>query len=320
MVLPDWQGTKILILGDVILDRFVRGRVNRISPEAPIPVVEVTGESALPGGAANVAANITSLGGAPILLGVVGADGGGKALRKALSERSIDDSEIIEVEGRETTVKTRIVAHQQQVVRVDREKRDELEEATRRLIESRLASLVKEARAIVVSDYAKGVLSPGLLRTVGTLATEYGIPYIVDPKPVHFPYPGASLVTPNRQEAAGFIGRPLNIQRLQVDAAALLERTDWKAVLFTLGADGMALAERGKPVERIRSRVREVFDVTGAGDSVVATATLALAANMGLRRAAMMANAAAGVVVGKAGTAVCTPEELAEAISELQYE
>lgn len=320
MILPDWNGTKVLIVGDVILDRFVSGVVNRISPEAPIPVVEVTGESALPGGAANVAANIAALGGTPVLIGVVGADAGGDTLRGVLTERSIDDSEIITVEGRGTTVKTRIVAHQQQVVRIDREQRDELSEEVRKAIEARLDALLGEVKAVVVSDYAKGVLSPALLKALGGSAKERGIPYIVDPKPVHFPYPGASLVTPNRQEAAGFFGLELDVNRLSGDAAALLDRTDWKAVLFTLGADGMALAERGKAIERVRAHVREVFDVTGAGDSVVAAVTLALAADMGLRSAAKVANAAAGIVVGKVGTAVCTTGELAEAVAELKGE
>jgi D-beta-D-heptose 7-phosphate kinase/D-beta-D-heptose 1-phosphate adenosyltransferase len=166
----------------------------------------------------------------------------------------------------------------------------------------------------VVSDYAKGVFTAARLKTIGRLAREAGIPYIVDPKPAHFPYPGATVVTPNRQEAAAIYGRTFATVELAGVAADLFGRTDWDAILFTLGEEGMAVANRDGSLERIAAKVREVFDVTGAGDTVVAALALALASGVALADAARMANAAAGVVVGKTGTAVCTAPELAEAL------
>jgi len=315
-LVPDWSGRRVAVLGDVVVDRFVYGTVRRISPEAPIPVVEVTREFAVPGGAANVARNVRALGGDAVLLGVAGDDGYEELLRQVLREAGLDDSAVLTVPGRMTTVKTRIIAHHQQVVRVDREVRSGLDEARRTAIVDRLRAELGSCDVLVVSDYAKGVLDPDMLSSIGRIARERGIPYIVDPKPAHFPYPGATVVTPNRDEAAGFFGRAFQSQELDRLAADLLRRTDWGAVLFTLGPDGMALAERGRPLERIPSRVREVFDVTGAGDTVVGAVALGLAAGLPLSRTARLANLAAGVVVGKVGTAVCTPEELRAAAAD----
>ncbi len=319
MALEAWKDTKVVILGDVILDRFVYGSVHRISPEAPIPVVEVTGERMLPGGAANVASNVQAMGGRTVLLGVVGEDAGGEDFRRVAEERSIDISGLITLSGRATTVKTRIVAHQQQVVRIDHEEKTAIPGTAREELLERLSGELPGAGVLVVSDYAKGVLGSRMLLKVGRMAREARLPYVVDPKPIHFPYPGASLVTPNRQEAAGFIGKALEAGTLPEDAERLLGKTDWGAVLFTLGAEGMVLVRRGFPPERIPARVREVFDVTGAGDTVVAAVSLALAADLGFTEAARIANAAAGVVVGKAGTAVCTPEELEAALAEAAH-
>lgn len=307
---PDWSGRRVLVVGDVVLDRFVYGNVHRISPEAPIPVVEVTREFAVPGGAANVARNILALGGEPILLGAAGDDPNEALLRQVLRDGGLDDSGITAVPGRVTTVKTRVIAHHQQVVRVDREVRLPLAEPQRTALLDRVCDELGSCSALVVSDYAKGVLDPGSLDVLGRAARDAGTPYVVDPKPAHFPYPGATVVTPNRDEAAGFFGRAFRSEELDAVAAELLGKTDWGAVLFTLGPEGMALAERGRPLDRIPSRVREVFDVTGAGDTVVAVVALGLAAGAALPSAARLANLAAGVVVGKVGTAVCTPSEL----------
>ncbi len=314
--IPDWRKARVIVLGDIILDRFVYGQVHRISPEAPIPVVEVVDERALPGGAANVARNICALGGRAVLLGVTGDDPDGEALKRVVEAEGVETSGIQAVEGRVTTVKTRIVAHRQQVVRVDREEKRRISEATRRALLGNVESLVKDSAALVVSDYAKGVLSPDLLFDIGQIARRAAIPYVVDPKPVHFPYPGATVVTPNRDEATGFFGHPFAIGDLGLLANDLMAGTDWCAILFTLGPDGMVLVERDSEVERIPARVREVFDVTGAGDTVVAALSLALGAGAPLRSASTLANLAAGIVVGKVGTAVCSSDELAAALSE----
>lgn len=297
-------------MGDLILDRFVTGEVHRISPEAPIPVVEVVEERSSPGGAANVATNVRALGGEAAVVGVVGEDPDGEELKGLLAANGVDVSGLLLDRDRVTTVKTRVVAHRQQVVRVDREVRREVGPEIQRRLVALFRDLLPGCEALVLSDYAKGLVSPGLLGEVARLAAEAGVPYLVDPKPVHFPYPGATVVTPNREEAAGFFGRPFSLEEVPAVAEALLSRTDWRAVLLTLGAHGMALQERGRPLDRIPARVREVFDVTGAGDTVVAALALGLAAGMALPEAARLANVAAGVVVGKVGTAVCTPEEL----------
>lgn len=314
--MPDWSGSRVLVVGDVILDRFVQGAVRRISPEAPIPVVEVTGERHVLGGAANVAHNVGALGGQAVLVGAIGQDRHGESLQRLLAQSGLGSESLLALEGRPTTVKTRIIAQHQQVVRVDRESREAIPREAWEELESRVGALLRDCAAVVVSDYAKGVFTPERLARLGRLVREARKPCIVDPKPVHFPYPGATVVTPNRQEAAGFYGRPFATVELVRVAADLFERTDWEAILFTLGEEGMAVAQREGSIERIPARVREVYDVTGAGDTVVAGLSLALSTGMSLIDAARVANAAAGVVVGKTGTAVCTAEELAEALRE----
>jgi len=314
--LPDWKGQKVLVVGDVILDRFIHGIVSRISPEAPIPVVEVQEEKLLPGGAANVAHNIQALEGQALLFGAIGDDQNGDTFLQVVKSLGISGRGLVEVPGRVTTVKSRIIAHHQQVVRVDREVKTPLPQPYQHLLLGQIEEELPSSRAIVVSDYAKGVFSPSFLSGIGRMARRAGVPLIVDPKPCHFPYPGATVVTPNREEAAGFFGRSFRSDEVQAVAEKLLAATDWEAILFTLGADGMALARRQNPLEQIRARVREVFDVTGAGDTVVAVMALALGAGVNVSGAAHLANAAAGIVVGKIGTAVCTPVELSAALQD----
>lgn len=314
--LPEWRGLQVLVVGDLMLDRFVHGEVRRISPEAPIPIVDVTHESSALGGASNVAHNLIALGASPLLVGAVGDDSTGGLFLEALEDRGLDHSGVLRVKGRTTTVKTRILAHHQQIVRIDREVSSPLPEEAALRLGKMLKDRLPAAKALVVSDYVKGVLNPELLQELGTRSREQGLPYVVDPKPAHFPYPGATVVTPNRGEAAGFFGRRFSSAEILSVADYLLSRTDWAAILLTLGEEGMALCERGKRVRRILAKRREVFDVTGAGDTVAAVLALALAAGEGLPKAAALANAAAGVVVGKMGTAVCTPEELSKAQGE----
>jgi len=305
-----------LVAGDLILDRFVYGTVRRISPEAPIPVVEVASERALPGGAANVAHNIAALGGGVTLVGAMGDDSGGRQFREVLAGVGLSTDALVEIPGRPTTVKTRIVAHHQQVVRVDREVRDPLDERARQRVLASIERALPGCAALVVSDYAKGLFDPASLAAIGEMAKTAGIPYVVDPKPSHFPYPGATILTPNRAEAEGLCGHAFLVEQAGAVAEALFSRTDWAAILFTVGEEGMVLAQRGGDVEHIPARVREVYDVTGAGDTVVAVLSLAMASGVPLPEAAHMANAAAGVVVGKMGTATCNPEELSRALAD----
>ncbi len=316
--LPNWRGLPVVVLGDVMLDRFVRGEVRRISPEAPIPVVEVSDETAALGGAANVAHNLKALGASPVLIGVVGEDPAGEHLLDTLVSRGIETSGIVRDASRGTTVKTRILAQGQQIVRVDRENRVPVGESTAERLMFRLMEYLHEAPALMVSDYAKGVLTSEILKYIGAACRDRGIPMVADPKPVHFPYPGATVVTPNRGETAAMAGRAFEPAEVETVARGLLERTDWDAVLVTLGEEGMALCERDGDLHRIPARVREVYDVTGAGDTVAAVLTLALAAGESLRRGAEIANAAAGLVVGKVGTAICTPEELAGVLTSAE--
>ena len=312
--LPDWQGLQILVVGDLMLDRFIHGEVRRISPEAPIPVVDVEEEYSALGGAANVAHNLRALGAKPSLVGVIGDDIVGTQFLETLSQRGIDTSGVLRVPGRPTTVKTRIIAQHQQIVRIDRERRDQLSGEHSEAVYDAVFSRISSARALVVSDYAKGVLNPEILDRIGHRCKEGEIPYVVDPKPIHFPYPGATVVTPNRGEAAGFYGRRFSSSELFTVADFLLSKTDWGAMLVTMGEEGMALCERGKKILHIRANKREVFDVTGAGDTVVSVLGLALAAGEALPVAASLANVAAGVVVGKMGTAVCSPQEISDAL------
>lgn len=314
--LQEWAGRKVLVAGDLILDHFVRGRVERISPEAPVPVVEVQSEKLALGGAANVAHNVQALGGKALLVGVVGDDRAGEDFLELAGLSGMDASGVVTEPGRHTSLKTRIVAHHQQMVRVDREVKGPISAASAETVKRRLSALLPRCDAVVASDYAKGLFSPALLKWLGGACRKARKPYIVDPKPAHFPYPGATVVTPNRGEAAGFYGKPFATSEAPAVGRALLRRTDWEAVLLTLGEDGMVLCRRGGKPVAISAKVREVFDVTGAGDTVVAALAMGLAAGATLEISARLANVAAGVVVGKAGTAVCTPKELLAALRE----
>jgi D-beta-D-heptose 7-phosphate kinase/D-beta-D-heptose 1-phosphate adenosyltransferase len=309
------RGRRVLVVGDAMLDEFVWGRVSRISPEAPVPVVQVTGQSFHLGGAGNVAANVRSLGGACTLVALVGRDAAGTRVRHALEERGIE-ARLVDAGARRTTLKTRIVAHGQQVVRADQE---DTGDATREL-ESQLVAAVRGALAgagaLVVSDYEKGAVTAGLLRRVLPLARRLGVPVLIDPKPRHFRlYRGASVVTPNQLETEQVTGlRLTGPAELAAAGRRILTALGCRAVLVTRGEHGMSLFERGRAPRHVEATAREVFDVTGAGDSVIATLALAVAARAPLADAATLANAAASVVVGKLGTAQATPAELLQAL------
>lgn len=308
------RGRTVAVVGDLMLDRFVWGRVSRISPEAPVPVVEIEREDYQLGGAANVARNLASLGGSPLLVGTVGTDEASATLRRTLVARGLSDENVVEVRERRTTVKTRIIAHHQQVVRTDWESTDDLGGEAEEQLLSSLDRLISRCEALVLSDYAKGTLTPKVIARALELAQARKAPVLVDPKaPRYRLYRGVTLVTPNLTEAERFTGITVRSEAdLGEAASAILKDLDSEAVLITRGERGMSLFERerkGEPLH-IPAFAREVFDVTGAGDTVIATAALALACSTSLSRAAELANRAAGIVVGKLGTATVLPEEL----------
>jgi len=311
-LLAGMRGRRVLVVGDVMLDEFIWGKVARISPEAPVPVVEVTDQSFHLGGAGNVARNIRALGGEALLAGVVGRDSAGERVLEAVGAAGIESLLAVSDAGRPTTVKTRIVAHNQQVVRADRESASEVPDDVESAIVAGARRVLASCQALVVSDYQKGVVTAGLLRRLLPLARRRRIPVLVDPKVRHFSlYKRVALVTPNQREAEQATGIAIRgTAQLVAAGRELLKRLDCRAVLVTRGEHGMSLFERGRRPVHIPTAAREVFDVTGAGDSVIATLALALCAGARLPEAAALANYAAGVVVGKLGTASATPGEV----------
>ncbi|MDP8213938.1 MAG: D-glycero-beta-D-manno-heptose-7-phosphate kinase [Candidatus Euphemobacter frigidus] len=309
-IISRFIGKTILVIGDVMLDEYIWGEVERISPEAPVPVVRVNSETWVPGGAANVAHNISSLGGRPIILGVIGSDPPGRKLKKLLRQNGIDPRRLIVDPRRPTVTKSRILAGHQQVVRIDREYNTVLGDDLRgRLLET-VHGLGSEIDGIILEDYAKGVISQEVIPELIEFAHRRNHFLVVDPNGSrHFTYHGADLVTPNYKEAIEMAGkgREVELERL---GRTLLQKWGSASVLITLGEEGMCLFERRKKLFHIPTVAREVFDVSGAGDTVIGTVALALAAGADLKAASFLANCAAGVVVGKLGTATVTPEEL----------
>ena len=300
------------MLGDVMLDEFWWGRVSRISPEAPVPVVQVTGQSFHLGGAGNVAASVRSLGGAAVLAGAVGEDAAGGRVREGLAAAGVVSCLVALGDERPTTVKTRVVAHGQQVVRADREDTADVPARAQAALLESVRRELPSCGALVVSDYQKGVVTASLLQRVLPLAKRRGVPVLVDPKVRHFRlYRGATVVTPNQLEAEQATGLRLRSPAEVVAAGRrILSILGCRAVLVTRGEHGMSLCERGRPPLHVPTAAREVFDVTGAGDSVIAAMALALAAGASLAEAAVLANCTAGVVVGKVGTAQASPAEV----------
>ncbi len=311
-----FSGKRVLVVGDVMLDEFVWGDTYRISPEAPVPVVHVGRRTFVPGGAANVAANVVSLGGEAVLGGVVGADAAGEALRQALAERGVSAEGLLADPNRPTTTKTRILARGQQVVRVDTEKRAALDAALEAEFTAWAEQALGRADACIVSDYNKGLLSEALLRRVLAAAREAGVPAVVDPKGKDYArYRGATVVTPNTAETAEAAGSDVGGEEGLLRAARQLQAVlGGGALLVTRGSQGMSLFEPGVEPVHIPATAREVYDVTGAGDTVTSTLALALAAGQPLALAARLANHAASLVVGKAGTATVTQDELLAAL------
>jgi rfaE bifunctional protein kinase chain/domain len=312
-----FPSTRTLVVGDVMLDHYIWGIVSRISPEAPVPVVNVTKESVLLGAATNVVNNVHTLGGKVSVCGVIGHDEAGRQLVHMLRMQGIHTDGLIVEDGRPTTIKTRVIAHSQQVVRFDRETKVGIERDTYR----RIFEYIRQQEdigldAIVLSDYSKGVVTKDLVRDIVKLAKKKGIIVSVDPKVNHFGiYSGVTILTPNTKEAS--IGAKIEIEddkSLFKAGALLLKRLKCNAVLVTRGEHGMSLFERGGRVTHIPTVAQEVFDVTGAGDTVISTLTLAMAAGAGMVDAARLSNYAAGIVVGVVGTATVKPDELKQKI------
>lgn len=333
------RGKRIGVLGDLMLDRYLWGHASRLSPEAPVPVVDFDEQHECLGGAGNVAANLAKLGARVELFGVTGTDEAGNALRSRLKAEGIVHRGVPADPRRMTTVKTRVIARHQQIVRIDRERREplagEVEEKLLRALFAALGSL----DALVLSDYAKGVLRDELADRVLSAANKRNVPVFIAPKRSQlYAHRGARLIVCNGSEASGFLARPLPDQQAVAEAAAaLLPHFGCKAIVITLGDKGMTVLDESwaRPLhipatnfEVTYARVgqsglergatgRQVFDVTGAGDTVLSVLTLASAAGAELRDAAHLANAAAGVVVGKLGTATLTPAELRAALPEI---
>jgi D-beta-D-heptose 7-phosphate kinase/D-beta-D-heptose 1-phosphate adenosyltransferase len=322
-LLAEARRTRVIVVGDVMLDHFIWGTVDRISPEAPVPVVAVERESFMPGGAGNVARNLTTMQVPTELCGVVGRDPAGRQLKRLLGEHGIEAGGVLAQPGWTTGVKTRIVAHKQQVVRVDRER----QRAPAAGLTARLAAWLRRrigrASAVIVADYAKGVITQPLLDEIKALCHRRGIWLSLDPKPVHqLDLSGLSLITPNRKETFELArlpdetpdANPLADSGLLRAAQRVLEQLQPAMLLVTLGELGMLLCQRGRKPFHIPTVSQEVFDVSGAGDTVIAIFTLAIAAGASPLEAALLSNHAAGIVVGKFGTATVAPEELAASL------
>ena len=314
-LLAAMKGQRILVVGDVMLDEFLWGRVARISPEAPVPVVEVTRESFHLGGAANVAGNVRSLGGEAVVVGLVGRDEAALTIRHALARDGVGDG-LVEDGTRPTTRKTRIVAHHQQVVRADREETRDASVDVETLLLAAVRRTLPSCAAVIVSDYRKGVITPRVMKALDAAARRRGVPVLVDPKVAHFAlYRRVAVVTPNQMEAEQATGILIRDDAsLRAAGQRILRLLACEAALITRGEHGLSLFEAGRTPAHVKTAAREVFDVTGAGDTVIATLALARAARGSLREAAVLANFAAGVVVGKIGTATASPEELRAAV------
>ena len=311
-----FESCKILVIGDLMIDEYVWGSVDRISPEAPVQVVAVTDEDYTLGGAGNVVNNLAVLGAKVQTIGVIGTDANGTLLLKKLQSLNADTAGVIAESGRPTTIKTRILADHQHVLRIDRETRREISGDTFTKLSDAALALIPAADVVLVSDYGKGLITRKFLAQVVRSAKQNHKKVVVDPKGDDYTlYNGASLITPNRKEAVLASGVEIvNAATLQKAGAAILKKTDIERVLITLGKDGMALFERRKNPYKIAAEARQIYDVSGAGDTVAAVLSLSLAAGADYRQAMALANTAAGLVVGKVGTATTSPQELQAAL------
>ncbi|HEY6195012.1 MAG TPA: D-glycero-beta-D-manno-heptose-7-phosphate kinase [Candidatus Eisenbacteria bacterium] len=311
-IVDRFAGRRLLVLGDLMLDHYLWGRCERISPEAPVPVVDVQKETSSLGGAGNVAANLAALGAEPVLVGLVGDDARAQQLFEAFAARGVDTRSIVRDPSRPTTMKTRIIAHSQQVVRADWESRADVAGEALAALLAVLERELSRCHGLIVSDYGKGVITrPVLERAIG-LSRSRKLPISVDPKESHIDaYKGVSILTPNQLEAGYVMGQRITDEAsLMTVGWGLQKRLDAECVLITRGPEGMSLFEKTGRTTHLPTAAREVFDVTGAGDTVVGVVALALAAGADYPEACYLANHAAGVVIREVGTATCSPSEL----------
>lgn len=316
-LLDKFSGTTILVIGDVMLDRYWWGSVSRISPEAPVPVVKMDRMTLTAGGAANVAANVAGLSARPLLVGLIGDDAEAANFPYVLRSANVSSEDLIEIKGRPTTVKTRIIAHHQQIARIDQETDSALSSAEEIKVIDKISALIDRVDAVIVSDYAKGLLSDRIVKAIIDLSGSNDKPVLVDPKGKDYSkYQGASLLTPNRREAADACGLEENTQQM-VDIAGrkLLGDLRLGGVLITQGEDGMTLFQNEKETLHLDTRARDVYDVTGAGDTVIASLAVAIGSGADLETAAQLANIAAGIVVEQVGTTAIKMDELRETAS-----
>ncbi len=310
-----FSAVRVVVLGDVMLDRYLEGPVERVSPEAPVPVVRVENEWDAAGGAGNVAANVRTLGARCDLIGVVAPDEGGRTVRRALEARGVD-LHLVSDGRRPTTVKTRVLARGQQVVRVDRERDGPVSDATQEALRARLDERLPNADFLVLADYNKGVLSPACIRHSLDAASTLGVPAIVDPKRRNFlSFGGATVFKPNRSELEGALGepaRPFDVEWME----GVRRRAASDHFLLTLGDQGMVLASPGGVSRRVRVRARSVYDVSGAGDTVTAVVAVSSGAGAAMVEAVHLAAHAAAVGVGKVGVATVTPSEIEASLKE----
>lgn len=317
--LENFKDVTVLVIGDVMLDRFWWGSVDRISPEAPVPIVKINYSTDIPGGAANVAANISGLGAKVKLVGVIGTDVEAETLIKSLQLKGVPVNDLVSLSNRSTTVKTRIIANGQQVVRLDQEADEQINQQEADTIFESLKEMIVLSDVILISDYAKGLLTNTLLSNIIEFTNNQNKPVLVDPKGKDYTkYSGATLLTPNKREAADAAGLDHNSPNV-IDKAGerLFSQISISALLITKGEDGMTLFEKDKQPHHLDALAREVFDVTGAGDTVIATLAVALGSGHEMASAAYLSNVAARIVVGQIGTTAITFQELQNAVKEI---
>ncbi|MBC7898450.1 MAG: D-glycero-beta-D-manno-heptose-7-phosphate kinase [Saprospiraceae bacterium] len=307
-ITENFSDVKVLVIGDVMLDRYWWGTVDRISPEAPVPVVSLNRTSLVAGGAANVAANVAGLGAIPFLIGITGDDADAKLFAGVLKDANITNFKLFKLKGRKSTVKTRIIAHNQQVVRLDQETSSELTSSEAAGLFDEIRPYFDEIDIVIISDYAKGFLTDDLVRNLIGYANKQNKMILADPKGKDYSkYAFATLLTPNQREAADACGIEHNsVNLVERSGDFLLEKLSLMALLITQGEKGMTLLEKGKVPEYLQAMARTVYDVTGAGDTAIATMAIALGCGTGFLRAAEIANLAAGLVVETVGTTPVT--------------
>lgn len=315
-IINKFKNARVLIIGDVMLDKYVWGEVSRISQEAPVQIVNINNETYIPGGAANVANNITSLGAKATIIGLAGSDEAKDILITELKKKNIGTKGIITDSNRPTTTKTRIMSQNQQLIRMDHEKNHSPEPATNEKILNSVKSTIDAHDVVIISDYSKGVVTKELVDTIKDLCSSEGKKIIVDPKPenMHL-YSNVSIITPNHHEACSFLGvKEKNGNKCIEESGKKIQKSLNTDILMTRGSKGMTLFEKGKNPDNISTKTKEVYDITGAGDTVVAALTLAIASGSDLKTASWISNYAAGVVVGKLGTSTLTKDELVRVI------